>query len=195
MKLPGLDELRRNYESFSDDKLIALATEQAASLRPEALELLKQVLAERGLAGELDQAIAVQTAGVSADLVDQYADLIRNQPCPVCGAAGEKLNATQIATVTSMVVITRYKKEIKVACPSCLDQLMAKATKQNLLSGWWGIPWGIFRTTQALIANGKFKKQHHTEGANIVLKTFASKRAGRIEAFRNNPEALQTLLK
>lgn len=195
MKLPGLDELRRNYESFSDDKLIALATEQAASLRPEALGLLKQILAERGYADQLEKAIAVQSAYLNENEVDQYAEVLRNQPCPVCGSTAEKLNGTQITTVTSMLILTRYKKDIKIACPGCLDAMMRKAASSNLLLGWWGIPWGIVRTVQAIGSNGKFKKQHHADGPNAALKSFVLKHAGRIEAYRDNPEALQILIK
>jgi hypothetical protein len=36
--LPDLSQLRKNYESFDDNKLIALATQEASSLRLEALD-------------------------------------------------------------------------------------------------------------------------------------------------------------
>jgi hypothetical protein len=38
--------LRENYRKFSDEKLMRLAAEDAAKLRPESLALLQEELAE-----------------------------------------------------------------------------------------------------------------------------------------------------
>lgn len=43
------EEIRKNYTKFNDQKIILLATEKTATLRPEAIEILKEIIIERGL--------------------------------------------------------------------------------------------------------------------------------------------------
>jgi hypothetical protein len=191
---PSIDQLKKNYEGFDNNKLIRLATEEASSLRPEALIVLKAVIKEKGLSDDVLRGIDVQLNGVSEKALLDYAELLRKQPCPVCNATTEKLNATLAATVMSFIIMTNYKKELKIACPTCLDKQNNKAMLTSGLLGWWGIPWGIVRTVQALILNNKMKKQNHLQDPNDLFKAFVYKRVGRIEANRNKPESLQEMI-
>jgi hypothetical protein len=192
--VPNVEELKKNYEGFDNNKLIRIATEEAAALRPEALAVLKEVLKARGLSEDVLRGADVQLEKIDENTLLAYAEILRNQPCPLCGSINEKLNATMVATVKSFVVMTNYRKELKIACPSCLDKQNDKATLNTALLGWWGIPWGIIRSVQALQLNSKMKKQHHLQEPNDLLNGFVYKRVGRIEANRNNPEGLQEMI-
>jgi hypothetical protein len=191
---PGIDELRKNYESFADDKLIRVATEEATGLRPEALVLLKQIIEERGLSTDVIKGVDAQFQKADEKTVNEYCELLRKLPCPLCNGEYEKLNATITATVMSFLVMTNYRKEFKIGCPDCLDKLNKNATIKSALMGWWGFPWGLIRTPKALMFNSKMKKEHHNPEPTAVLKTFVSQRVGRIEANRHNHDGLVDII-
>jgi hypothetical protein len=187
---PDIEELRKNYESFDDDKIVRVATEEATGLRPEALELLKQIIKERGLSPNVTKGVDAQFKQTDEKTLNEYCDLLRKLPCPVCNGEFEKLNATITATVISFLVMTNYRKEFKIACPDCLDKLNKNATIKSALMGWWGFPWGLIRTPKALMFNSKMKKEHHNPEANDIFRTFVLQRVGRIEANRHNKDGL-----
>jgi hypothetical protein len=191
---PSVEELRKNYERYDDGKLIRIATEEAASLRPEALVLIKQVIKERGLSENILNAVEAQTKPLDANGLLVYTNLLRNQPCPICNSINQPLNATISATVMSFVIITNYSKELKIACPTCLDKQNNNAMLKSAMLGWWGLPWGIIRTPQALILNNKMKRQNHIPEANNLLKAYILNNIGRIEAVKNSPEQLRLLI-
>ena len=191
---PGIAELRKNYERFNDDKLIRLATEQATMLRPEALDVLKQVIKERGLSENINSGIEAQLRVADEASLLEYCNLLRNLSCPVCNSSSFKLNATITGTVVSFIVFTNYEKKLVIACPNCLNKQNNDALTKSLLFGWWGIPWGIVRTIQALIFNTKMQKQNNQMEANDVLKSFVRSKVGKIEMNKNNQKELQSLI-
>jgi len=191
---PNKEQLRATYEKLSDDKIIQLATGEAAKLRPEALEILKEIIKERNLSEDIERGIDIQFKAIDEDTLAEYVELIRNQPCPVCNAAIEKLNASQIQTVYSFIVFTTYNKDFKIACPGCLTTANNNAMVKSALLGWWGLPWGIIRTIQALLFNAKMKKQNRLPESSEVLKAFVYSNLGRIETNRNNPAELQSII-
>ena len=192
---PNIDQLRKNYEQLDDQKLIQLATEKAPSLRPEALNLLKKLIKERGLPDTILAGIDAQFKEIKEVDLLEYTELIRKLPCPICNSAAEKLNATMTGTVTSFIVMTHYKKELIIACPNCLDEQNKLAIRKSALFGWWGFPWGIINTIQALMFNSRMKKQNRQSEANDLLNDFVVERIGRIEASRNNVEELKLIIK
>jgi len=192
---PSIDELRKNYERFDDNKLIRLASEEATRLRPEALELLKQIIKERGLSTDVLTGIEAQFKQPDEKSLRVYTDLLRKQSCPICDSTAQPLNATMVASVMSFIVFTHYKKELVIGCPDCLDKQNNNAMLKSALMGWWSLPWGLIRTPKSLMLNSKMKKQNHNYEANDLFKSFTLQRIGRIEANKNNPEQLQLIVK
>ncbi|MHB1277677.1 MAG: hypothetical protein ACYC1Q_04700 [Bacteroidia bacterium] len=191
---PNLNEIRKNYERFSDDKLIRIATEEATSLRPEALALLREIIRERGLSEDIHRGIDAQFEEFDEQTLYEHAEILRKLPCPLCGSGKEKLNATITGTVISIIYATQYEKEFKIACPNCLDAANNHAMTKSVLLGWWG-PWGLIKTPQALYMNDKMKKQNRLSEPNELFLGFVHERRGRIEANKNNPTELRELIK
>jgi len=192
--IPNLEQLRKNYEQFDDKKLLRIASEEAARLRPEALELLKQEIARRGLTTDAVKAADVLTKEVNAEELADYVETLRNLPCPICGSTGEKLNATIVSSVMSFIVFTHQSKELKIACPQCLNKQNNNAMIKTALLGWWGIPFGLVRTPAALMFNARQKAQNDLPEANELFKSFVYGRLGRIEVNKNNPAGLQDII-
>jgi hypothetical protein len=188
-------QLKENYRRLPDAKLLRIASESATTLRPEALLLLKEELNARGLLADVEQAIEVQFRVVSEADIAAYCALLQAQPCPVCRSTAQPLNATLTSKVMSFLVLTTWKKQFAIACPTCLDKLHRDATTTSALLGWWGVPWGVLRTIQALIANSKMAKANHAPYPSDLLKAFVANNIGKIEAVRDNPGELHFLLK
>lgn len=186
--------LQENYRRLSDDRLLRLAAEDAAKLRPEALVVLQAELATRGLAATAEKAIAAQLRVVSEEEVLAYCAVLRAQPCPLCHATAQPLNATRTSKVLSFIVLTTWKKQFAIACPTCLDKLNREGSATSALLGWWGFPWGVIRTIQALQANSKMTKTNHLPYPNDLLKHFVVHNVGRIEAAGSSAN-LQALLR
>ena len=172
-----------------------IASEDATKLRPEALVLLKEELSTRGLTETAERAIEAQFRVVSEAEIAEYCGLLQAQPCPICRSSTQRLNATLTSKVISFLVMTTWKKQFAIACPTCLDKLNRDASISTALLGWWGFPWGVIRTIQALIANGKMDKTNHLPYPNDLLKAFVVSNVGRIEAVRDNAPDLQALIK
>ena len=187
--------LKENYRRLSDDKLMRISSEDATKLRPEALVLLKEELSTRGLTETAERAIEAQFRVVSEKEIAEYCGLLQAQPCPICRSSAQRLNAALTSKVISFLVMTTWKKQFAIACPTCLDKLNRDASISTALLGWWGFPWGIIRTIQALIANGKMEKTNHAPYPNDLLKAFVVGNVGRIEAVRDNAGDLQALIK
>jgi hypothetical protein len=186
---PEIAELRKNYERLDDERIIRLASEEATELRPEALELLKQIIKERGLSPVVSESIDVQFEELDENKLESYCELLRRLPCPQCNAINERLNGNVVATVSGGY----YFENLKIACPTCLDKAYSTANLKIALTGWWRLP-GLFNTPRALMFNKKMKKWNHIGEASGPLKAFVSSHAGRIELNRSNPEGLTDIL-
>ena len=131
---------------------------------------------------------------VSAAELAGYIETVRNLPCPICGNTDEKLNATIVSNVMSFIVFTHQSKELKIACPQCLNKQNNNAMIKTALLGWWGIPFGLIRTPAALMFNARQKAQNDLPEPNDLFKSFVYGRLGRIEVNKNNPEGLQDII-
>lgn len=191
---PSLADLRKNYERFDNDKLVRIATRDAAELRPEALELLREIIKERGISDDVERGIDAQFQEIEPAKLLEYAEILRNVPCPVCGSRSKKLNATHTATTLSVVVLTWYEKEFKIGCPDCLDAAHGKAMIKSSLLGIWA-PWGLFYyVPKSLFVNAKMKKQNHHPHPNELFLSFVAGRIGEIETHRNSPDDLLAIV-
>jgi len=192
---PSIDDLKKNYKNFSDNELIRIATTDASGLRPEAIQVMQEEIKSRGLSIDLLKGIEVQRKAISESELVEYCELLRTQPCPVCGSTSSRLNATMTGNVVSFIVFTNYEKKLLVACPDCLAKANKNAMIKSALLGWWGFPWGIIKTIQALIFNNKLSGQTRIAEPNDMLKGFVIGQIGTIEANKTNPERLNLLLK
>ena len=192
--LPDTEQLKITYKNLPDDKLMRLAVAEAASLRPEALEILQAEIKSRGLDNDIINGVNSQLIDTGSKEFDDYISLIRNQPCPTCNNTHQPLNAAVIGTVKSFILLTRYKKKLMIACPTCLQQANQSGTSTTALLGWWGLPWGIIRSIQALISNIKTAKKIRLAEPSDTLIAFVKTNIGIIESLRKNKQSLQALL-
>jgi hypothetical protein len=186
--------VRENYQRMSDDELVRVATQDAAGLTAEAQEIVKDEIEKRGLDRNIINGVQAQNKAYTIEEIDQYCEIVRDLDCPSCGSSASKLNGTLISEVMSFIVFTQCTKKLKIACPDCLDKANSKALTKTVALGWWGIPWGIVRTVQAIEQNIKSKKTNHFAESNNFLKSFVLAKVGQFETYKDNPEKLQEII-
>jgi predicted nucleic-acid-binding Zn-ribbon protein len=186
--------VQETYQRMTDEELIRIATQDAYGLTPEAMEVVKAEIRKRGLDENISKAVDAQNKTYTTAEIDVYCDIISNLSCPSCGNTSNRLNATMTGEVISFVFFTQYRKKIKVACPDCLDKANNNALLKSAVLGWWGIPWGIIRTPQAIAVNLKNKRTNHLDTHNDFLRGFALGNIGEIETYKHNKERLLQII-
>ena len=185
-----LNDIRDNYKNFPDWKIEKIASEEAGSIRPEVLDILKAEIKKRNLNLSLIDSVDSQTKELTESKFNEYCDILRNHPCPNCESKTQKINATMVGRVVSMLIMTNYEKSLKVACSDCLDKMHNKANTKSALFGWWGIPWGPIQTIRSFIYNSSMKKNNRTEKPNEIFTSFIVSNIGIMEKAKTEPEKL-----
>jgi hypothetical protein len=189
--------VKERYAGMSDQELSYFITHEGGGITPEALDLAKAEIEKRGLSSQLVDALDVQNKTTyTVEEIDDYCDIIRSLDCPVCYKRNEKLNAVKTAEVMSFLVLTQYTKEVRIGCEDCLDKGINKSLGKTILLGWWGVPWGIIRTIEAISINLKSKhiNRMQQEIPSDLLRGFAIANMGRIEANKGNRAGLQQII-
>ncbi len=189
-----LNDIRDNYKNFPDWKIEKIASAEAGSLRPEVLDILKAEIKKRNLNLNLIDSVDSQTKELTESEFNEYCEILRNHPCPNCESKTQKINATMVGQVVSMLIMTNYEKSLKVACSDCLDKMHSKANTKSALLGWWGIPWGPIQTIRSFIYNSSMKKNNRTEKPNGIFASFIVSNVGIMEKAKTEPEKLTELI-
>ena len=192
----GIDKefVRETYRGMTDQELIRVVTQDAAGLTPEALEVVKDEIANRNLDPSIVRGLEAQNKTYSVEEIDEYCELIRNLPCPITGATDKKLNATMTGEVMSFIFFTHFKKKIIVGRSNGLQQKSTAPFVTSLLLGWWGFPWGPIYTIKAIILYLKNLKLLNQETPNEYLRSFVLSKIGEIETYKNDRQRLQQLI-
>ena len=189
-----IEFIRENYQRMSNDELMKIATQDAFGLTPAALEVVKEEIRKRNLDTNVIKGLELQNRTLSIQEIDYYCSLLQKLDCPKCGGTSQNLNGTLTSEVISFVIVSQHHRKLKVACPICLDKLSNAALTKTLLFGWWGIPWGVVRTIQAIGHYAKAIKQHHVNAPNIYLKNFVLQNIGEIETYKDKTLQLQEII-
>lgn len=185
-----LNSIKENYKNYDNWEIEKIASKEASALKPEVIEILKSEITKRNLNLNLIDSIDSQRRELSESEFIEYYTILRNLPCPNCKSRTQKINATFIGQVVSILIITNYEKSLKVSCSNCLDEMYNKANTKSALLGWWGIPWGPIHTIRSFIFNSKMKKNNRTEKPNEILTSFIINNIGILEKTKTQPEKL-----
>jgi len=189
-----LNDIRENYKKFDNWKIEKIASEEAGSLRPEVIDIIKSEIKKRNLNLNLIDSIDSQIRELTESEFNEYYEFLRNHPCPNCNSKTQKINATMIGRVVSFLIMTNYEKSLKIACSNCLDEMHSKANMKSALFGWWGFPWGPIHTIRSFIFNISMKKNNRTEKPNEFFASFILNNIGIIETAKTQPKKLTELI-
>ena len=184
-----IEQIKKNYENFDDSKIEILAKNEAGSLEPEVIPILVNEIKKRDLDIDLIKGIEAQTKELTEKEIQEIKQKIESLTCPECGQKESKLIGTLIRTVKSFIVFTSYKKTPIISCRICADKKRKDAMITTAFLGWWGIPWGLFRTPQAIIASLTDNKKRE-QISDEILTVFAIENIGEIKTNWNKENEL-----
>ena len=190
-----IEDIRRHYEKMSDSQFILILTTNAHGIRPEVFEIIEKEIEKRNLNPNLLEGVLAQNKQYSLEEIESYSRLIRELACPICGAENSKLNGTFLHTVKSFILFTSSLEEVIIACPDCLDKKNNNAMISTVFLGWWSIPWGFLKTPLYIYRNYKEKKENRLKESNNALTAFVLEHIGEIEAYKDDKEQLQYIIK
>lgn len=189
-----LEDIAKHYEKMSDSQFINLITTRGAGLRSEFYDLINNEIKKRNLNPKLFDSIEVQKKEFSLEEIEKYAELLRKLPCPECGSIDQNLNGTIIYTVKSFILFSIYNTDYFIACPQCLNKKNNKAMLSTFLLGWWGFPWGFFKTPLYIYRNYKSKKENKWSVPNNAILSYTLENIGKIEAYKDNKQKLINII-
>lgn len=175
-----LNQIKQNYIEFDDYRIEDLAKNEAGGLEPGVIPILIDEINKRGLDPALIKGVEAQTKVITEEELSELKNKIVNLNCPQCGQRNSPLIGTVIRTVKSFIVITSYKKTPVITCKSCADKKRKNAMISTALLGWWGIPFGLFRTPIALISTLTDRKKGD-EISDAIVTGFAIENIGEIK--------------
>ena len=148
-------EIQARYHSLSNFELESIALKESVTLTPKELVALRKEMDRRGLSGSLRRGIEVQVTRMTKDGFAAFIEQYRHRSCPRCGVQGKTLNGVVAAVARSFIVTSTVRTKLVIGCPSCIKAELERLSKQTLLFGWWGIPWGPAHTVRVLAMNSK----------------------------------------
>jgi hypothetical protein len=190
-----INNIAEYYSKMRDQELIRVATQNAKGLRPEVFGIIENEIKKRNLNPDILKGALAQNKEYSIEEIENYSKLLRDLPCPICGNTDEKLNGTISHTVKSFIIFTTYGTEATIACPNCLDKKNNNAMISTLLLGWWGLPWGVFKTPIYIYRNYKAKQENRIDTSNNTLLSYTLRHIGEIETYKTDNEKLKEIIK
>ena len=177
-----VSEFQARYQSLSNFELESIALQQSVTLLPQALTALRKEMDRRGLSPSLRPGIEAQVRRWTKDDLATFIERYRHRPCPRCGVQGKTLNGVVAAVARSFIVTSTVRTRLVIGCSSCIKTELERLTKQSLLFGWWGIPWGPVYTVRALAVNSKAKTAAASAEPTPELWNYIASNVGEIAA-------------
>ena len=160
--------LRKHYATLPDAKLRSLI-EESLDLTPDAVQVLKEEIAKRGLP-LLRSVNNVFENKVQIDkLIEERIAIIRDRTCPICKTEEYKLNGICLSTVSFF----KSSKAFYIACPNCLMNKKHEATNKTSFINI-GLYWGVIRAHQSLTLNMKAAEELNSGNPTKCLWEYAS---------------------
>jgi len=176
-----LEQIRKNYSELEDFRIEYLAKNEAGRLAPDVIPILIDEIKKRRLDPGLIKGVEAQKKKLTESELTELKAKITKLLCPDCGAKNTPLVGSIIRKVRSFVFLTAYKKTSVITCRTCADRRRKNAIISTFLLGWWGLPFGVFRTPIALIASIADKNKKD-EVSDEIITTFVIENIGEIRA-------------
>lgn len=88
--------------------------------------------------------------------------------CQRCGSVDPSLRLTVFPWVVSVLIVSFKRASVGVYCTSCRAAVRWKYLGVSAGLGWWGLPWGVVWTLQALATCAGGGQQPKDENATLL---------------------------
>ncbi|TNE81849.1 MAG: hypothetical protein EP332_02580 [Bacteroidetes bacterium] len=189
------ENLRKLYESWSDDTLREFAVYEANELVPEAKAIFDAVIEARKLDEQVGIGLSAQAEHLSEEDLIELLAVLQNQPCPSCGQKAGPLYGSVVYKHIGLIFVSVADPEFKIACSGCLNEKLGRAMITTFFLGWWAIPHGLYKTPMYLTRNWNRKQYLSRQEVHPELHHFVLGNAPMLAMHRNDPAAIQDLLR
>lgn len=132
----SIEEIKENYENFSDSKIENIAKNESKGLRKEVRSILKDEIHKRNLDKTLVTWVEVETDRFEGMERESLIHKIQNLNCPRCDEKKERLYGFEIHRVVSPLLFTFDTRKEKVLCRSCGRKEKLYAILITFFAGW-----------------------------------------------------------
>jgi hypothetical protein len=190
-----LEQIKKNYERLSDEKIVHMANFESNQLEPEVVQILIDEIKKRNLSSNLVEAVKTSTKELSGQEFQKYVDLIRNLPDPTTGDVASKINATIVSMTFSVILFTRQTNKLFFGTDKSIRKKLEESTTATAIAGWWGFPFGIIYSISSLRRNSKMRKIDYETGPTEIFIQYVYENLGFIEVNKDDPKKLLEHLK
>lgn len=188
-----IEDIRKNYQNFLDEKIIDLARNSSKGLRKEVIPILKEEIIRRNLDISLLNWIEAESAELTKSEFESIKKNIICLKCPNCLNQNGYLFGFKSNKIISYVIdydkITYYR----IFCKKCGNKLILKSLLTTFGLGWWSIR-GLFMTPITLatdIINLLFCRRLSEQ----IIDAFIRDNIGRIRTREVTDKSLTSLIK
>jgi len=188
----SVEEIRKNYEEFSDSKIENIARNESKGLRKEILGILKEEIEKRNLDERLITWVDAETNTLTDFEKQSLIKKIENLNCPNCGQKRSKLSGQEFNTIISLIIWCNNVTENRILCDNCGRNKKIKSFLITSFAGWWSKR-GIILTPYTLIKdiiNIFYKKKINDR----IIKEFIEQNNGMFRLHGTDNENLFNLI-
>ncbi|MEO0723452.1 MAG: hypothetical protein AAFZ63_02845 [Bacteroidota bacterium] len=135
----NIDEIRANYKSFTDARIIRIAKQESQSLKREVVPVLLAEIKRRGLGTDLVQWVEAETRELSSPERAALLKIITSSTCPNCQQNSE-LRGYRYDTLIGALITSFDSSQTSIICKNCGKRDLRKSLSLSLLLGWWSVP-------------------------------------------------------
>jgi hypothetical protein len=187
----SIEEIKENYQGFSDSKIENIARNESKGLRKEVLQILKDEIVKRNLNQNLISWVDTEANLFEGIERKNLIDKIQKLNCPKCGLKS-KLFGFETNTVKAALIFTSFKRNEVILCKSCGKQEKLNALLITFFAGWWSgkgflmTPFTIIKDLSNFLFIDKI--------SNRILNSFIDKTTGTYRRYGTEDIVLTRLI-
>lgn len=187
----SIEEIRKNYASFDNTRILRIAKKEAKGLKKETVPILIAEIKKRGLATDLIEWIHAERRTLSPAELKTLRNKVKNTPCKLC-KTGKPLVGFQFTKATGILIDQISTHHQLIVCQSCGRKKRRNATLWTAIFGWWSGT-GFFATPFILYNSirSAFRESHESEA---LIDTFIHEHIGEITLSGDDEAAIGRLV-
>ena len=190
-----LEQIRRNYENFSDLEIEAIAKHGSRGMNAAVIPILEKELQKRGISTSIMKHVKAEAPSLSTNEIENFKQTICSLGCLICKNTTTKIKAYRFEQVTSFIWGGDIERDEKFCCINCYKRLRDKSLRKTILLGWWSGK-GLFSTPICIAFNLYNRFTHRVEeiDSHITYK-FLNEHRGKIRLAKNKETVLRQFVR
>lgn len=186
-----VSEIKKNYESYEDHRILKIANGGVKGLRDEVVPLLLAELKKRNLDPYLIEWIKAERREISAQELETITRDVHESLCVVCNK-NRDLRGISFTTVVGFLIGTSVVQYDLIICKDCGKRKKRHSTMLTSTFGWWSGE-GLFTTPFALARSIKTSLEAENQSQQLI-QSFIKDNIGTIRLGEDRVAVIRELL-